>query len=68
MMNADDGMSKSSRVPTFDGQQANFMSWWMRFEAYAELQGFSDAIEPGGEQGLPKRSKVLDPPTMQTSH
>ena len=33
------------RVPVFNGQEKNFQSWWLRFQAYARVKGFSPGAE-----------------------
>jgi hypothetical protein len=49
-----DGLiSKSVKLPLFDGEEKSYMIWWSRFEAYAGCIGFADALEAGGEAVMP---------------
>ena len=41
------------RVPPFDGDEANFPVWKMRFLAFAKLKKFKQALVEGGELLLP---------------
>jgi hypothetical protein len=37
-------MTKSLKLPLFDGTAANFQIWWVRFKAFASCSGFSKAL------------------------
>ena len=55
-----DGLiSKSLKLPLFDGEAKTYMIWWSRFEAYAGCIGFLDALEPGGEKVMPRSNKTI---------
>ena len=45
----------AAKVPTFDGDEANFPVWKMRFHAFAKLKNFKQALEKDGELDLPIR-------------
>lgn len=45
--------SDGSKVPIFDGDEANFPVWKMRFLAFAKLKKFKEALIEGGEVDLP---------------
>eukprot|EP00957_Ditylum_brightwellii_P206215 15347360-Ditylum_brightwellii.AAC.1 len=34
------------KVPVFNGEEKNFQSWWIRFQAYARVKQFSTALAP----------------------
>ena len=40
------------KVPTFNGEESNYQRWWIRFKAYANLVGFSKALEITPESDL----------------
>jgi hypothetical protein len=42
-------------IPTFNGSSNKYTMWWTRFKAYANINGFSDAI------------RVMPNPDMPTS-
>ena len=50
--------TSSIRMPVFDGKHENFLIWWTRFEAYAEVKKFARSLQEGGEDDLPQRSDV----------
>jgi hypothetical protein len=45
--------SKGLLLPLFDGEPTKFKGWWMRFNAYATNQNFSQAIQRTAETELP---------------
>ena len=45
--------SKSVKLPYFDGTKSKFQLWWTRFQAYARVYKFSQALKSGGETWLP---------------
>ena len=48
-------------IPTFDGERENFQIWWMRFQAYALVKGFGQAVSGTADGDLPARADdVLD--------
>lgn len=59
-------MTSSIRMLTFTGKEEDFLLWWTRFEAYAEVKKFALSLKTGGETGLPitKANKVLDLNTL----
>ena len=44
---------RSVRLPTFDGSQAQFQLWWTRFQSYAVVCKFSEALKDGSGNPLP---------------
>ena len=50
----DKGTTKVTTLPTFDGTAEKFQQWWTKFEGYANLNGFTNALKLGGEENLPK--------------
>ena len=38
-------VNKSVNVPTFSGKEEDFELFWPRFEAYADMKGFAQALE-----------------------
>ena len=53
-------MSSMKHVPTWDGEKTTFTVWWNRFEAFAEMTGFSDALEESIKTKLPTKKGVYD--------
>lgn len=52
------------KVPTFDGDEANFPVWKMRFYTFAKLKNFKQALVKDGEMNLPLREdEVIDTTT-----
>ena len=41
-------------IPMFDGDRDNFQLWWVRFEAYGLVKGFSPALSKTREADLPR--------------
>ena len=37
--------SKSVNVPSFSGKDEDYELFWPRFEAYANMKGFAEAID-----------------------
>ena len=37
--------SKSVNVPTFSGKEEDYELFWPRFEAYANMKGFAEALD-----------------------
>ena len=50
----DEGTTKVTTLPTFDGTAEKFQQWWTKFEGYANLNGFASALKLGGEESLPE--------------
>jgi hypothetical protein len=45
-MSQEDGMRMNpGRIPLFDGDLSKFQLWWRKFQAFAYLAGFSEAIK-----------------------
>jgi hypothetical protein len=60
----DNATEKSVRLPTFDGTSKSYQFWWTRFQAYATVYEFGEALVVGGEADLPgAESTVLDETT-----
>ena len=50
-------MVKINHCPIFDGTHALFQKWWIRFEIYAIINGFNEAISKDSlETDLPTSS------------
>ena len=45
--------SKTIPLPKFDAKDKHFTSWWTRFEAYADFNGFGEALHRGEDPDLP---------------
>jgi hypothetical protein len=60
-------MSETSlKLPTFDGKDANFSMFWMRFKAYAGVKGFLQALQQDPDEDMPlDEAVVLDPNDAQ---
>ena len=39
-----DEVSTSVKLPTFDGKSENFAMWWIRFQAFATVKIFGEAL------------------------
>jgi hypothetical protein len=44
---------KSVQLPTFDGSEDKFQSFWMRIKAYTKVYKFAPVLKIGGEADLP---------------
>ena len=53
----DEGTTKVTNLPTFDGTPEKFQQWWTKFEGYANLNGFAGALKIGGEEDLPETER-----------
>ena len=40
--------STSVRVPVFNGEDKNFQSWWIKFQAYSRVKGFHGVLSDVG--------------------
>ena len=45
--------TKAVKLPSFDGAHKTFQVWWMRYQAYACVYKFIQALAPGGEPEMP---------------
>ena len=54
MTNDDKLTSAKVNLPKFNGKQEGFMTWWMRFRAYAAVVGFSQSIGDSKDPSLPE--------------
>ena len=55
------------KLPTFNGESAKFHIWWMRFQAFAVIYKFSEAIQDTRDPEMPdKEADVLDPTSDKT--
>ena len=43
------------KLPTFGGDPAKFHMWWMRFQAFAVIYKFSEAIQDNRDPNLPDK-------------
>ena len=41
-------VTSTIRVPVFDGQDKNFHSWWIKFQAYSRVKGFNAVLKDAG--------------------
>jgi len=49
------------KLPTFDGDASRFQLWWTRFQAYAALNKFIEAVQKTRDPNLPAmESTVID--------
>ena len=46
-----------NKVPVFEGNAKSFMMWWVRFQAYAVMKGFSRALKL--DPSLPASDSVV---------
>jgi hypothetical protein len=53
-----DTIAKLIRCPTFDGQVENFHTWYMRFETFANNNGFEKAITIATDPRMPAGQDV----------
>jgi hypothetical protein len=53
---------KALKLPLFDGEQGkSYQVWWLKFECYAAVLKFKQALQDGGEPELPDaEGTVLD--------
>ena len=53
--------TKSVSVPTFSGKEEDYELFWPRFEAYADMKGFAEAIDwENPDPDLPSKHNVFD--------
>jgi hypothetical protein len=50
-----------ARVPTFDGKIENFEEFEMQWNAFAQVEGFSDALMAKGHPAMPTDYKTAIP-------
>ena len=55
-----DNETKTVRVPVFDGDEASFQTWWMRFRAHTKISGFSKAVGIDPETDVPSSQSDVD--------
>jgi hypothetical protein len=48
------GLDMNTRILIFDGNTANFASWWKCFLAHATMSGFKDILKEERDKNLPK--------------
>ena len=48
-----DSDAKSMKTPVFDGNMKSFHTWWTRFEAFARVQKFAEALGSQKEPDMP---------------
>ena len=53
----DDEKVAAGRVtlPKFNGKRDAYMTWWMRFMAYAAVIGFAQSIQDNKDPNLPEK-------------
>ena len=44
-----DEVSTSIKLPTFDGKDENLSMWWTRFQAFAAVNNFTEALDIDGD-------------------
>ncbi|MGH7955290.1 MAG: hypothetical protein ACREOZ_04950, partial [Gloeomargaritales cyanobacterium] len=53
--------SDKAKVPGFDGKKANYESWSIRWDAFAEVEQFEEALVKGGDPKMPTSStEIID--------
>jgi len=53
-------VNKSVNVSTFSGKEEDFELFWPRFEAYADMKGFAEALEwKAPDPDMPAKHDVL---------
>ena len=63
-MSDDDKMiSGKVQLPKFNGERKDFVTWWMRFQAYAAVVGFTQSIQKTRDGDLP----LLEAQTLDSS-
>ena len=45
---SNDDSSTALRVPVFNGEEKNFQSWWIKFQAYSRVKGFHGVLKDAG--------------------
>ena len=46
---------RGGRVPTFDGEKANFPTWWKKFLAYATMIKIKSVLKEVRDPHLPEK-------------
>ena len=54
------------KVPVFDGEQANFQSWWIRFQAYSRVKGFNSVLKEHAE--MPEKEDDITNGTLDSTN
>lgn len=44
-------------LPQWDGEEITFHSWWKRFQSYAVVEGFSEALQEEFRNKLPRKQQ-----------
>ena len=60
-----DEISSTLRVPVFDGDEKNFQSWKIRFNAYARVKAFNMALKANSD--LPDNEEAIETLDATTS-
>ena len=47
-----DDVSTSIRLPTFNGKEENFAMWWIKFQAFATVKNFREALSDDNDMPL----------------
>ena len=45
--------AKTICIPTFNGDESNYQTWWVRFKAHTKVSGFEKALNIITELDLP---------------
>ena len=51
--------SMSLKVPVFNGNEKNFQSWWIKFQAYAQIKGFHAVLKDTGITSTEAKMETL---------
>eukprot|EP00591_Stephanopyxis_turris_P000610 CAMPEP_0195508876 /NCGR_PEP_ID=MMETSP0794_2-20130614/1972_1 /TAXON_ID=515487 /ORGANISM="Stephanopyxis turris, Strain CCMP 815" /LENGTH=163 /DNA_ID=CAMNT_0040635957 /DNA_START=67 /DNA_END=558 /DNA_ORIENTATION=+ len=54
----EESLTKTVKLPTFSGERKDFQIWWVRFCAYASVQGFRQSIGRVRDPDLPSSEDV----------
>ena len=54
---------KAVTLPKWDGEEKSFQVWWMRFQAYAKVHKFKEALGEKPEPDLPRSDSIPLQPT-----
>jgi hypothetical protein len=51
---SEDMYDRGGKIPIFDGEAKNFVSWWKKFFAYAMMSKFKDILKETKDRNLPE--------------
>jgi hypothetical protein len=47
-----DMYNRGGKIPTFDGEAKNFVSWWKKYLTYAKISKFKDIIKDNRDKDI----------------